>query len=341
MIELPDFQITASSRTPTWQLFIDDKDVTAELSTRIINLSLVDNRGFEADTLSLTLDDTDGAIPLPERGAKLRLALGWRGTPMINKGCYIVDTIEHSGAPDNLSLSAKSADFRESLLERKSVSYPSQTIAELIKTIAEKHHLQYRVSDGLANIKLTHKIQSNESDANLLTRLAEEHDAIGTIKNDTLLFIRAGEAKSASGQPLPAVTITRTSGDQHRYSLSEREKVTGVKAYYRDVGKKKKVWVLAGNKEKTTSLKKAFPNKDSAQTAADAELKRLQRGVATFSIRLAFAMPHLFPETPIRAQGFKPKIDHTDWIITKATHELGDSGFITGIECERRQKKVL
>lgn len=332
----PQFQVTPSSRTPAWRLTINDRDVTSQLSNRVINLSLVDNRGFEADTLTITLDDTDGGIPLPERGAKLALHLGWRGTPLIDKGSYVVDTVEHAGAPDTVTLSAKSADFRESLLERKSVSYEAQSIGSLIAKIAQKHSLQHRVGEDLASVKLTHKIQSNESDANLLTRLAEEHDAIATIKNDRLLFIRAGEARSASGRPLPTTTLTRGDGDQHRYTLSEREKVTGVKAYYHDVNKGKKVWVLAGDKEKTTSLKKAFSNEESAQQAAEAELKRLQRGTATFTLRLAFAQPQLFPETPMRVSGFKPAIDAIEWIVSKATHELGDGGFVTGVECERK-----
>lgn len=335
-MQLPQFQLTASSRTPAWQLSINDRDVTTQLSNRIIGLSLVDNRGFEADTLTITLDDTDGAIPLPERGAKLSLQLGWRGTPLIDKGSYVVDSVEAAGAPDTVTLSAKSADFRESLLERKSVSYEAQNIGSLIAKIAKKHDLQHHVGEDLASVKLTHKIQSNESDANLLTRLAEEHDAIATIKNDRLLFIRAGEAKSASGRALPTATITRSNGDQHRYTLSERDKVTGVKAYYRDVNKGKKVWVLAGDKEKTTSLKKAFKDKASAQQAAEAELSRLQRGVAVFSLTLAFARPELFPETPMRVSGFKPVIDAIEWIVSKATHELGDGGFVTGVECERK-----
>lgn len=117
-MQLPQFQLTPSSRTPAWRLTINDRDVTASLSNRIISLSLVDYRGFEADTLNLSIDDTDGQMPLPTRGAKLTLALGWHGTPLIDKGSYVIDSVEHSGAPDTVTLSAKSADFRESLLEK-------------------------------------------------------------------------------------------------------------------------------------------------------------------------------------------------------------------------------
>lgn len=335
-MQLPQFKVTAASRTPAWQLTINDRDVTAELSNRIISLTLTDNRGFEADTVDITIDDSDGKMAIPDRGAKLSLKLGWQGAPLVDKGEYIVDTIEHSGAPDKLTLAAKSADFRDSLLNKKSISYPPQTLGSLVATIAAAHGLSSRVAPTLSGVAITQKIQSNESDANLLTRLAGEHDAMAGIKNGAIIFIAKGNGKNAGGTDLASITVTRQNGDRHSYRRSERDKFTGVKAYWYDIRKGKKRWVTAGTKDKTTALKKAYPNQAAAMAAAQAELKRLQRGVATFSMSLAFAMPHLFPETPIKAEGFKPVIDAIEWITVRAIHELGDNGFITNVECEMK-----
>lgn len=47
-----------------------------------MSLTLTDNRGFEADQLDLELDDADGKIVLPRRGAVITLALGWKGQPL-------------------------------------------------------------------------------------------------------------------------------------------------------------------------------------------------------------------------------------------------------------------
>ncbi len=341
MTLLPQFETSnaTSKRTPAWSLSINDNNVTTELSKRIVSLTLTDNPGFEADILNLTLDDADGALEIPSKGAKVSLKIGWADAPLIDKGQFIVDTISHTGTPDKLTLSAKSADFRESLLDRKSVSYKKQTIGSLIATIAGKHGLKSKVSPSLAGVMLVHKIQSNESDANLVTRLADEHDAIAQIKNDTLVFIEAGGTQNASGKDLGTITITRQDGDQHHFRFSEREKITGVKAYWYDVRKAKKQWVTAGEKGKMQSLKKQFVDKVSAQKAAEAELKRLNRGVAEFSLRLAFAMPHLFPKVGVTVQGFKPKIDSTAWKVTHAVHELGESGFTTMVDCELKDEK--
>lgn len=100
---------------PAFTVVVDGVDVTKKSRSRLISLSLTDNREAEADTLELILDDTDGELDLPRRGALIHLAIGWQGKPLISKGAYTVDEITHSGAPDQLTITARSADFRASL----------------------------------------------------------------------------------------------------------------------------------------------------------------------------------------------------------------------------------
>ena len=68
-----------NSKNPAFNITIEGKDVTTALDARLMSLTLTDNRGFEADQLDLELDDADGQIVLPRRGAVIRLALGWKG----------------------------------------------------------------------------------------------------------------------------------------------------------------------------------------------------------------------------------------------------------------------
>ena len=75
-------------RTPAFKVVITTKDnkqqdITQVVSSRLINLSLTDNRGLEADTLDLELSDHDGKLALPPRNATISLALGWKGAPLI------------------------------------------------------------------------------------------------------------------------------------------------------------------------------------------------------------------------------------------------------------------
>lgn len=74
-----------NSKSPAFSIVIEGKDVTSVLDTRLMSLTLTDNRGFEAEQLDLELDDSDGQIVLPRRGAVIQFALGWKGQPLFRK----------------------------------------------------------------------------------------------------------------------------------------------------------------------------------------------------------------------------------------------------------------
>ncbi|MCV5295549.1 phage late control D family protein, partial [Escherichia coli] len=86
-----------STLTPDYMLMLDSRDITGNISDRLMSMTLTDNRGFEADQLDLELDDADGKIVLPRRGAVITRALGWKGQPLFPKGAFTVDEIEHTG----------------------------------------------------------------------------------------------------------------------------------------------------------------------------------------------------------------------------------------------------
>ena len=40
------------------------------------------------------------------------------------------------------------------------------------------------------------------------------------------------------------------------------------------------------------------------------------------------------PETPVQLSGFKKEIDGSEWLITKVSHNISDSGYTCQVECE-------
>ncbi|HJW25140.1 MAG TPA: contractile injection system protein, VgrG/Pvc8 family, partial [Rhodocyclaceae bacterium] len=315
-------------------------------------------------------------------------------------------------------------------------------------TIAGECDLEPSIAKKLADEAIEHLDQTNESGANLLTRLARQFDAIATVKSGKLIFMGAAGAVSASGKALPTVTIQREDGDQHRFSIADREIYTAVRAtyndlhagekgevvwgkdedsaernippkvatatatgQYKDAGKtfksrasaekaaRKQWFAMKGNKaaraawvgvkakyddrnlgvsgevtygqaneekqraqaqrlaakdagqtsqpgaidhsaDNTKTMRHVYASKENAKRAARAEWRRLQRGMATFSITLARGRPDLFPEIPVTVRGYKPQIDSTDWIISKATHNLGDSGLTSTLEFEIKATEI-
>lgn len=153
------------------------------------------------------------------------------------------------------TIRARSADLASGLTTRREQSYRGQTIGTIVRAIAARHALAAAVAAALDNQVIDHIDQTGESDANFLTRLASDHDAIATVKQGKLLFIRTGAAQSASGVPLPPVQITRASGDTHSFAVADRDNYNGVKAYYQDARRAEKgeVVVDGSNGTKTAA----------------------------------------------------------------------------------------
>lgn len=75
-----------STLTPDYMLMLDSRDITGNISDRLMSMTLTDNRGFEADQLDIELNDADGQVELPVRGAVLTVYIGWKGFALVCKG---------------------------------------------------------------------------------------------------------------------------------------------------------------------------------------------------------------------------------------------------------------
>ncbi|MCC5882491.1 MAG: phage late control D family protein [Halomonas sp.] len=324
------------SRRPDSRIRLQGQTLSPELRARLISLRLTDRRGMEADQLDLTLSDHDGRLALPPRGAELQLAIGWHGEGLIEKGTFIVDEVEHSGSPDQVSIRARSADMRGDLPGKRSRSWDELTLEQIIETIAGQHELEPIIGQSYRGALIEHIDQTEESDLHFLTRLAERFDAVATVKAKRLLFVAAGQALTASGLEIPTLTLTRRDGDQHRYVTSDRDSYSGVIAKWHDPSDASIHDVIAGTEENPKRLRPAYASQADALAAATSEWQRIQRGHAEFTLVLAESDPRLMPETPVRLRGWKKEIDSTPWIVTVVTHELSNSGFTSSIELETK-----
>jgi phage protein D len=353
-----DSQLNSGHNAPDYSITVDGVDKSGGIKKRLMSLTLTDNRGFEADQLDIELDDSDGQLVLPRRGAKIAVALGWQGSALIDKGVFTVDEIEHSGAPDKLTIRARSADFRETLNVRRDQSYHKTTIGGIIKIIAERNKLTPTLNKAMSDLAVDHIDQTNESDGNLITRLAKQYGAIAAVKNGNLLFIKQGQSKTASGKPIPVMTVIRSLGDCHQFSMADRGAYTGVVANWLNTRTTEKPAVKVKRKRKTKStakpkepeekqgeyligtdenvltLRTTYASKNNAQRAAKSNWERLQRGAAKFSIQLAKGRADLYPEVPVKVTGFKKQIDEADWTLVTVTHSVSDTGFTTALELE-------
>ncbi len=176
-----------------------------------------------------------------------------------------MDEIQYSGAPDSLTLRARAADLKGSLSEQKERSFHHIKLGALIEQIAKENNLGVECDERLVDVPIAHRDQTNESDANFLTRLAQELDCLVTVKNGNLLFMRRGQGRTLSGKMIPPVHIKKEQGDNYQFSIAETDNYKAVLAYWHDTdtGKRGEIVIDANSKiEKKQRMTKGRTLKD-------------------------------------------------------------------------------
>ncbi len=200
----------------------DGVDVTANFNDRLLELSVVDNEGMKADTVTIEVDDRDGTLEVPRKGVKLRISMGYRETGLTFMGLFTVDDVELSGFPRTMRISGSSADLRDNLKSHRDHAYEGKKIRDIVGDIAKRHGLEANVGASIADFQHEFVAQTEESDLHFLTRLARTHDAIAKVANGKLLFVRRGEAMSASGGNSLAATVYGWQVQDYSASFQDR-----------------------------------------------------------------------------------------------------------------------
>jgi len=325
---------------PAFRVTLDDQDITGKIAPRLVNLTLTECRGEDSDQLDLTLDDADGQLAIPPRGARINLQIGWADTGLVDKGTFTVDEVEHTGTPDTITLRARTANLIDTFRQLEEHSFHDTTLGAIIEVIAFRQELKAGIADALRNVAVQHIDQTRESDAAFLRRLGKKYDAAATVKNDTLIFTPASRSKTVSGKELPTIRITRQLGDGHRFHSAERDSYTGVRVFWHDYKHGLRRSVVAGAPGISKRLRTTYASEADARTAAVAEWGRIQRGLATFELSLALGNPALIPQSPVIVSGFKTAIDNVDWLTSRVTHSISDAGFTTRIELETKTEEA-
>jgi phage protein D len=199
--------------------------------------------------------------------------------------------------------------------------------------MAKEHGMEALVSSDLSAVKLPHIDQSEESDMNLLLRLAKKYDAIAKPAGGKLIFTKRGAATNVSGAALPKIAITADQCGAFEMKRSTRESAGTVVAYYHAKRTAKRHEVTAGTGEPVKRLKQYFPTQEMALAAAKAELAKRARG----AFRLSINVPgdgRITAECLIDLSGFRADVNG-EWLVKRVRHTLSKgAAYRCIIECE-------
>lgn len=326
---------------PAFRVVANSRDITDQIRDRFKSLRLVDETGTTSDTVEITLADHDPARPikLPPTGAELEIFLGYDDKTQ-RKGLFVCDEIELAGFPGEVVIRARAAPYEQSsegmtdLQTQKTRSWKrGTTIGDMVKRIAGEHRLRPSVSPALASIALPHTDQAHESDMNLLARIAKRYDAIAKPAGGALVFVRRGDAKSASGEDLPRVTFTPEDGNDYRVTFASREGAGTAIAYYRDTRKAQRREVKVGDGEPVVRLRMSYADAVSAENAARAEQRKRARRERTMFYSFP-GRPEVSAESVAVMEGFREGVAG-EWLVSRVEHYIGPMGYRCTIEAEQ------
>jgi Bacteriophage probable baseplate hub protein len=326
---------------PSFKVLVDGSDITGILSDRLVSLTVTDEAGVQSDIVEIVLSDTGifGGMAIPPKGAEIEVWLGYMFQAQY-MGLFIADEVEVSGPPSQMRIRATASIHGESssgklaLTTQRLRSWPEgTTIGGLVSAIAEEHSLEPVVSDSLASIALPHLDQVDESDISLLTRVALDYDAIAKPAAGYLAMVKRGESLTASGEPMPVVSLFRKDLTNWRLREQLRAVAGSVVATYRDVAGGADIECTAGEGDPVRRLRQRFPSQDAAQKAADSEFERAARAGRELSLSLV-GDPSLVAEGRIVIGGVRSGVDG-EWLVRRVVHSLESSrGYSCQIEAE-------
>lgn len=324
---------------PTFRIVADGADITALINDRLLLLRTSDKPGMDSDEFELRIDDRDGAVSLPKRGAGIEIYLGYTGGPMARLGRYVVDEVELSGPPDTLVIRGKASDMRGSGKTIRSGSWENVPLSEIVRDIAARNGWQWVCPVAT---KVPRADQLSESDFNFITRLAKQYDCTAKVGDGKLLVMPRQGGQSASGKVLGVVTITRSDVSRWQFRLGDRSTHKAVATKHQDKATGKLSIVSLDNEDAPAGLppvhtdRHIYPNKSAAEQAAKARLAAFNRSTAGVRLEMP-GRTDLVAERQINAVGFKVGLDG-EYLVDSVEQVFTRSGWSTTVECNGGKK---
>jgi phage protein D len=322
---------------PIYRVTVNGNDITTALTPLLLSISVQDGSGTESDRLELQLADATGSMEWPEQGAVINVALGYEtgiNAGLTDMGDFVVDEVEVSNPPRQIIVRGNAIDLRadSQAKTRQRMHYEDETVETLVGQLAAEMGYGSAVHPRLAPLEVPAFDRDAESPMSAVTRLARRFDAVATVKRGTLGFVPAGVGETASGAPIPPIELAETVCTRWRFSVTDRLKYQAVEARYHDFALGEDVWVKVGDDAdgaNTYQLRQTYPDRTSAQAAAEAKFSSLGRNAGSAEITTV-GYPIIGAQVPIILVDFGAGIDGR-WIADDVTHRIDNSGFQTTI----------
>ena len=335
--------------TPIYKIEADGQDITAAIQGGLLSLTLTDNLGAAADTLSIRIAALAGALIIPDPDTTLRVSLGYAGGVLRLMGTFTVDEVEWENPPEALSISAQSAVYSDegspaefaAFQTKKTRSWENGTkLADIVAKIASEHSMQSFVSQSLTDVVLPQTDQTDESDTHFLARIVASLGGCAKIAHKCISAVTAPDvyaAAAAASSDEPALKIGPYGYTRIKWGSRKRQYYRRVVAVWRDVAAAVDREVIVGDTGEglpEDRIKGTFPDAATATAAASARYNQVQRDGKTLELTIP-APADMAPsaDSPVEISGIGAHVDGT-WLPRSVSWTLSRAGLSVMLRCE-------
>lgn len=328
---------------------VDGNDISSALMPRLIDLSVTDKAGSSSDTVSITIDDTDGVVYLPREGVSIEVSLGWQsdGAALVFRG--VVDDVKSSGSRSGgrtLSISGKGFDTQGKAKQPNEKHWDDKALSDVFQEAAKLGGIDnVKVDEELGKLKRPYWAMQGESFIHFGERVAREVGGTFKISNDTAILAKRNGGKSAGGQSL--AIINATYGDNLiSWEISPvtgrpRYKKAKTRWYDRKTGTWKSEEVEIEDEGAKAQFTSRYPasDADEAKQNSDSRKADSERGKGSGSITID-GNSDAQPEGSINLSGARDGIDGTYTIDTVNQSFSRSSGWTTRLDLKEPKGKA-
>lgn len=322
-----------------FKVVYNGKNITADLSIYVCDISYTDKVSGESDELDIELEDTDLNWQngwAPAKGDTIYCEIGTDNGQLVQCGTFTVDDIRLSGPPDKISIKALSSGISSKLRTKKSYAHENKTLREVVNTIASRNG--YTILGTIDNIRVGRLTQYRESDVAFLQRVALDFGYAFSIKDKTIVFTQIYELENFP------IRLVLDKTDLTSYSFADRAFDTYSGATVKYYSQKENKMVTADlpaddsvddfPKDNTEVLEVRKPraeNEAQAKVKAKAHLHRKNSKQKTASFD--------FPGNALALSGNNLQLTGFGlftgvYHITQASHKLNNSGYTCSVDAK-------
>ncbi|KVZ72519.1 phage late control D family protein [Burkholderia ubonensis] len=322
-----------------FQIVANGDDITRVIQDRVLRIQTTDKPGLEADDCEIELDDRDGKVRFPPKGATLKVSLGWEGRGLTMLGEYAIDEIVLRGPPATMVIRGKPANMRATSKTHRYGGWTNVKLADIVGDVARRNKWAAACS---VEAVVPRADQFGESDLHFITRIARQYGATATVKAGKLIVGPIGGGKSASGKTLPSIELTPADLADYEITFPDRASFVAVRAKVHNAKTGKKIDLTIPNPDAPPGAaavhteRHSYASPEAAKAAAKSRLEKLNRHTAKSVLRMR-GRTDIAAEKSVRLKGFKQEADG-EFLVESVKHTYAGRSWETSVELNAGNK---